>query len=384
MRTFNYLKDYNLLTSSVQGYLTQLSLELDYLIKTSNNKEIYYPLYKKLQEFSTKYPNLRNISIKIREDLLKEENGETISIDGPLTVQNLADAIGKSVSEVIMELMKMGTMATINQEVTFEVASLLAQKNGFNMIVGHASFNIPGISSDKNYNSHMAQYLSCSLFSNLELNSFQNSNLIFVVDVNSTNYIASSSCDSVTGDFNNPDFLTLKVIEVDGSKHYIKVGYTNDSKKCVTALETPDMIEKLSIARELKENGKLYDYDNSLCNEVVLDRTKTSYSGAVLLSNGCDILFNEYLLLKENNIPFKCINKALYRLKKEMLPYSNTDYEEYLSSLKRLEARILAGLIPLDKLNAYYNEVIIPMQYDDIVANDFKKVIAKYTKIKGI
>ena len=74
MRTFNYLKDYNLLTSSVQGYLTQLSLELDYLIKTSNNKEIYYPLYKKLQEFPTKYPNLRNISIKIREDLLKEEN----------------------------------------------------------------------------------------------------------------------------------------------------------------------------------------------------------------------------------------------------------------------------------------------------------------------
>ena len=67
-----------------------------------------------------------------------------------------------------------------------------------------------------------------------------------------------------------------------------------------------------------------------------------------------------------------------------MLPYSNTDYEEYLSSLKRLEARILAGLIPLDELNAYYNEVIIPMQYDDIVANDFKKVIAKYTKIKGI
>lgn len=74
MRTFNYLKDYNLLTSLVQGYLTQLSLELDYLIKTSNNKEIYYPLYKKLQEFSTKYPNLRNISIRIREDLLKEEN----------------------------------------------------------------------------------------------------------------------------------------------------------------------------------------------------------------------------------------------------------------------------------------------------------------------
>ena len=67
-----------------------------------------------------------------------------------------------------------------------------------------------------------------------------------------------------------------------------------------------------------------------------------------------------------------------------MSPYSNTDYEKYLSSLKSLEARILTGLIPLDKLNAYYNEVIIPMQYDDIVVNDFKKVIAKYTKINGI
>ena len=133
-----------------------------------------------------------------------------------------------------------------------------------------------------------------------------------------------------------------------------------------------------------KENGKLYDYGSSLCNEIVLDRTKTSYRGAVLLSNGCDILFDEYLLLKENNIPFKCINKALYRLKKEMSPYSNTDYEKYLSSLKSLEARILTGLIPLDKLNAYYNEVIIPMQYDDIVVSDFKKVITKYTEIKGI
>lgn len=385
MRTFNYLKDYNLLTSSVPGYLTQLSLELDYLIKTSNNKEIYYPLYKKLQEFSTKYPNLRNISIKIREDLLKEENVSYYFKNGKYPSN--ASIIGNEITKDLNELF------TLEESLKNYTALLWQQRlTNFNdlvngedfMIVGHASFNIPGISSDKNYNSHMAQYLSCSLFSNLELNSFQNSNLIFVVDVNSTNYIASSSCDSVTGDFNNPDFLTLKVIEVDGSKHYIKVGYTNDSKKCVTALETPEMIEKLSIARELKENGKLYDYNSSLCNEVVLDRTKTSYSGAVLLSNGCDILFNEYLLLKENNIPFKCINKALYRLKKEMLPYSNTDYEEYLSSLKRLETRILAGLIPLDKLNAYYNEVIIPMQYDDIVVNDFKKVIAKYTKIKGI
>ena len=300
MRTFNYLKDYNLLTSSVQGYLTQLSLELNYLIKTSNNKEIYYPLYKKLQEFQTKYPNLRNISLKIREDLLKEENISYYFKNGKYPSN--ASIIGNEITKDLNELF------TLEESLKNYTALLWQQRlTNFNdlvngedfMIVGHACFNIPGISSDKNYNSYKAQYLSCSLFSNLELNSFQYSNLIFVVDVNSTNYIASSSCDCVTGDFNNPDFLTLKVIEVNGSKHYIKVGYTNDSKKCVTAIETPEMIEKLSVARELKENGKLYDYGSSLCNEVVLDRTKTSYRGAVLLSNGCDILFDEYLLLKK-------------------------------------------------------------------------------------
>ena len=100
-----------------------------------SNKEVIAKLAELGIEVEDEKAEIDEEDAQLVLDLLKEENGETISIDGPLTVQNLADAVGKSVSEVIMELMKMGTMATINQEVTFEVASLLAQKYGFNLEV---------------------------------------------------------------------------------------------------------------------------------------------------------------------------------------------------------------------------------------------------------
>ena len=103
-----------------------------------SNKEVIAKLAELGIEVEDEKAEIDEEDAQLVLDLLKEENGETISIDGPLTVQNLADAVGKSVSEVIMELMKMGTMATINQEVTFEVASLLAQKYGFNF--PHSAF----------------------------------------------------------------------------------------------------------------------------------------------------------------------------------------------------------------------------------------------------
>ena len=83
-----------------------------------SNKEVIAKLAELGIEIEDENTEIDEDDAQLVLDLLREENGETISIDGPLTVQNLADAIGKSVSEVIMELMKMGTMATINQEVT--------------------------------------------------------------------------------------------------------------------------------------------------------------------------------------------------------------------------------------------------------------------------
>ena len=86
-----------------------------------SNKEVIAKLAELGIEVADENVEIDEDDAQLVLDLLREENGETISIDGPLTVQNLADAIGKSVSEVIMELMKMGTMATINQEIDSNV-----------------------------------------------------------------------------------------------------------------------------------------------------------------------------------------------------------------------------------------------------------------------
>ena len=73
------------------------------------------------------------------------------------------------------------------------------------------------------------------------------------MDVNSDSYIASSFVDSVTSETTEADFNTLKEIDVNGNKHYIKVGYTNDMESSVTSISSPKMIEELSIQRELKD-----------------------------------------------------------------------------------------------------------------------------------
>ena len=98
-----------------------------------SNKEVIAKLAELGIEVENENSEIDEEDAQLVTELLLEENGKKISVDGPLTVQNLADAVGKSASEVIMELMKMGTMATINQEVTFEVAALLAQKYGFTL-----------------------------------------------------------------------------------------------------------------------------------------------------------------------------------------------------------------------------------------------------------
>ncbi|MFQ7118647.1 MAG: translation initiation factor IF-2 N-terminal domain-containing protein [Intestinibacter sp.] len=91
-----------------------------------SNKEVIAKLAELGIEVEDEKAEIDEEDAQLVLDLLKEENGETISIDGPLTVQNLADAVGKSVSEVIMELMKM-ELSYNKSEVTFEAASLLAQ-----------------------------------------------------------------------------------------------------------------------------------------------------------------------------------------------------------------------------------------------------------------
>lgn len=62
----------------------------------------------------------------------------TVAVEGKLNVQELANSLEKPATEIIMKLMKMGTMATINQELNFEIASLVAKDYGFELVEGDA------------------------------------------------------------------------------------------------------------------------------------------------------------------------------------------------------------------------------------------------------
>jgi translation initiation factor IF-2 len=63
---------------------------------------------------------------------------ETIEIPDLLTVQELATSMIVPVRDVITELIKMGTMATINQNIPSNVAISVAKKFGFNAVVKEA------------------------------------------------------------------------------------------------------------------------------------------------------------------------------------------------------------------------------------------------------
>lgn len=109
-------------------------------LKISNEEAI-----KKLNELdikvSDKNSELEDEEVELALEILKEELQETLSIDSKLTVQAIAEKLDKPATEIIMKLMKMGTMASINQEVSFEVAEELVNDYGFNLVLGSDDSN---------------------------------------------------------------------------------------------------------------------------------------------------------------------------------------------------------------------------------------------------
>ena len=65
--------------------------------------------------------------------MVEEKSAElkTVKIPNPVTVKKFADILDLSVSAVITELMRNGIMATINEEIDFDTASIIAQDLGF-------------------------------------------------------------------------------------------------------------------------------------------------------------------------------------------------------------------------------------------------------------
>ena len=104
-----------------------------------SNKDILAKIKELGIEVENEKSELEEDDVELILDLIKEENSgdsNTITVEGALTVQQLAESLGKPATEVIMKLMKMGTMASLNQEVSFEVASQVASEYGFTLEVG--------------------------------------------------------------------------------------------------------------------------------------------------------------------------------------------------------------------------------------------------------
>jgi len=381
MRKFNYTKDYSIISSAVVGYIKQLTLELEWLIKNEENN-IYVDALQELENFKNKYPNLQEISSLIFNDLLSEYNvsycfkhneyPSDASIIGMEFEKDL-----KRIFDLEDELRDVAVFKWKNRLTKFDD---IVNGEPF-MIVGHASYLLPGTKNCGNYreNSFSKLYLSCSLLSNKEFNTFNSIKTFFVTNVNEDNYISSSSFDSVTADMSSPSFETLKVIASDDKMHYIKVGYSNDKEKSVTTISTPDLIEQFTLENEIRKNGELFKYENSLTCEIVLDRTTTNVTGALLLSDGCDLLLNEYIFLKQNNMKFKCLNKGLYREQNGLTPYTEKELSNFLQSIKHLNELIISGKLESSILLDYYNEVVIPMGYskeiEDMIRENFSKYV---------
>ncbi|WP_434796798.1 translation initiation factor IF-2 [Terrisporobacter vanillatitrophus] len=103
-----------------------------------SNKDILAKIKELGIEVENEKSQLEEDEVELLMDLLQEEESDenVITVDGTLTVQQLAEALEKPATEVIMKLMKMGTMASLNQEVNFEIASHLASEYGFTLVAG--------------------------------------------------------------------------------------------------------------------------------------------------------------------------------------------------------------------------------------------------------
>ncbi|MCC3867156.1 translation initiation factor IF-2 [Terrisporobacter mayombei] len=101
-----------------------------------SNKDILAKIKELGIEVENEKSELEEDEVELLMDLLEESDENVIKVDGTLTVQQLAEALEKPATEVIMKLMKMGTMASLNQEVNFEIASHLASEYGFTLVAG--------------------------------------------------------------------------------------------------------------------------------------------------------------------------------------------------------------------------------------------------------
>ena len=389
MRRFDYRKDQGIISNTIKGYLSQLESNLKELYTMYHN-ELFLKALKVLETFNQKYPDLKQVENEILKDLLTNEN-VSYCFEHKKYPPN-ASSIGESLNQDLKKItdMESDLRDYLVKHWCDELTSYNQIQNGKEFrVVGHAASILPGLADTNDYieSEYRNQYLSCSVISNNELNTFQGKKIVYVVLVDNDNYLFASDEDAVTRESSYPDFQTIATIIINGKERHIKAGYSNDSKTSVITAATPRLIEKKSIEREVKTEGEILKYEGCITNEVGLNRSKTRMQGALLISNGCDLLLYEYLVLKHYHIPFKCINKGLYRLQNNMTPYTLKEFEQFQKEIEYLDNFIKQNNISDDNIQNYYNEVVLPMHYSSDIQEILDNVLSKYirsTDEKGI
>jgi len=87
------------------------------------------PIIKKTRKVSTKKSAKNNTQNVIQ----MPKNDKPIIIGSSITIKDLSEKIGKPVASIIKSLMKLGVMATINDEIDFDTAAIVASEYGFTL-----------------------------------------------------------------------------------------------------------------------------------------------------------------------------------------------------------------------------------------------------------
>ncbi len=349
----------------VGSYIREFIRELYYLIEMEG-LDVYKNSLNVLNEFNAKYPDLYSTSQKILGELKTNENVE-YALEHK-EYKDDASKIGMEFQSDLYRIFELEESLSKISESSYEKMTPFEEiENGGDfMVVGHTSYQLPGVSNNPNYKKNQKEYLSCSLFSNNELNTFMDGKIVYLVDVNKDNFISASHYDVVTRETRYPSIHSLKEVELDdGSKEYIDVGFTLDEDKYALSIATPKVVERLSLERE-KELG----YPS--INEIVLLRSKTVSNNALLVADETDLLLDEFMVLRHNNIDFKCINRGLYKEQKGEERFDKSkllELDERLAIIGRYDKRILED---------YYKSVVLRMNYSNDILEKINNSFSKY------
>lgn len=375
MRSFDYLRDkleINDLIRLVREYKSIVE-QYDYAIFLPEEQQ-------KIKEFSEKVNAfLENYDQKWPNNLLSQINKDLIS---PEVVNNLETTYG----EYPHDASPLGCEVEINAKQLFaleeEIAKYVARiwkssltsfenfENGKPFsIVATATENPEHFPGGPRFSRRRSQITSASLFTDHMIESFFDLKLLLVCDVDASSLLGTSEVDIATHETLLPSINTIGQID---DSTYIQAGYGGSGYVC-TNLLTPTMLEERRI-RLNREEGL------AIC-ELVLDKKKTKYTGILLLSDGYDVLLDEYLTsLRAKRImglQMKCLNKALYRQGPPLKENLEQLSERIEQILKYCEYSYGTDFTKT-ALEGYIQDVVIPMKYPDEIIKIYQSKLDGY------